>query len=512
MEEEKSELEAAHEMLRALVQSSPLAIIAINLEAQITMWNPAAERFFGWRQSEVLLKAIPIIPNVRADEFNVLFEQSQKGGSIASFRTQRKRKDGTLLDVSLSTATLHNQDGAITGMMGIYVDITEQRALEEQLKQSQKIEAIGRLAGGVAHDFNNLLTAIIGYSDLALNHLEDKDQLRKKIEEIKKTANRATSMTRQLLAYSRKQLIVPRVLDLNTIIQEMQKMFRQLIGEDIEVVTQLDETIGRVEADESQIQQVILNLIINARDAMMEGGTLRISTQNIYLDEAYANRFLDVQSGDHVCLSVADTGCGIEPKIQSQIFEPFFTTKEPGKGTGLGLSTVYGIVKQSNGHIVVESKVGEGTCFKVFLPHVDKKLEASSVSASSSSTLPHGTETILVVDDDESIRSLVSEVLRECGYKVLTANHGGEAVAICDTYKKSIDLLLSDVVMPHMSGRTLAENLSLYHPSIKMLFMSGYTDDVLVRHIVIDATPLFLQKPFTAEELAFKVREVLDQK
>jgi two-component system cell cycle sensor histidine kinase/response regulator CckA len=390
---------------------------------------------------------------------------------------------------------------------GTLLDITERKNLEEQLRQAQRIEAVGRLAGGVAHDFNNLLTAILGYSDIVLEQLPSGDRLRHYVGEIKKAGERAASLTRQLLAFSRQQVLAPLVLDLNAVVADMEKMLRRLIGEDIELVTVLGHDLARVKADPSQLEQVIMNLAVNARDAMPEGGRLSLATANFLVDEAYAQRHVGLKPGPYVTLTVTDTGCGMDAETLSRIFEPFFTTKEKGKGTGLGLSTVYGVVKQSGGYIEVESEPGRGTAFRVYLPQVEESLtnvkEREPAAAPSS-----GAETILLVEDEESVRTLVESVLRSKGYKVIPAARGDEALALSEQYAQPIALMLVDMVMPRMSGRELARRLAPLHPETKVLFMSGYAGSSASDGL--DADTHFIQKPFTSEALARKVRETLD--
>jgi PAS domain S-box-containing protein len=384
----------------------------------------------------------------------------------------------------------------------------EQEQLE-QLRQSQKMEAVGQLAGGVAHDFNNLLTAISGYSDLGLRRLGDADPLRKNLEEIKKASTRATSLTRQLLAFSRKQMLQAKVLDLNAIVGDLDKMLRRLIGEDIDLVTSLDPISCQVKADPGQIEQVVLNLAVNARDAMPRGGKLTIETGHVYLDEAYARAHVAVQSGPYIMLAVSDTGAGMDPDVKKRVFEPFFTTKEVGKGTGLGLSTVYGIVKQSGGNIWVYSEPDQGSTFKIYLPLVHEKPEGSELKPNVE--MPHGQETILLVEDEEMVRNLSREILEMNGYRVLTAANGEEACRTCEVFNGEIHLMVTDVVMPQMSGRELAESVAKKRPSTLVLYMSGYTDDAIVRHGVLDDGMPFLQKPFTPDSFARKVRELLEQ-
>jgi two-component system, cell cycle sensor histidine kinase and response regulator CckA len=379
---------------------------------------------------------------------------------------------------------------------------------EQQLRQAQKMEAVGRLAGGVAHDFNNLLTTILGHSEMALLKLGDNDPLRDGIQEVMRAADRAASLTRQLLAFSRKQVLEPRVLDLNAIVRDMEKLMRRLIGEDIDLVTRLERGLGSVKADPGQVEQVLMNLVVNARDAMPEGGMLVIETANVDLDEQYMWIHKEVTPGPHVLLSVTDSGTGMTPDIVSHIFEPFFTTKEHGKGTGLGLSTVYGIVKQSGGHIWVYSEPGRGTSFKIYLPLVAQSPEAMFIPAPE--MVSGGTETILLVEDEAPVRVLVRRILEEKGFTVCEAQHPEEAASIAGQDHRRIDLLITDVIMPRTSGDQLARRIHALRPEMKVLFMSGYTDEALGNHGVLEAGTSFLAKPFSAEALVRKVRKLLD--
>jgi PAS domain S-box-containing protein len=386
----------------------------------------------------------------------------------------------------------------------------EKAVLQDQLSQSQKVEAIGRLAGGIAHDFNNLLTVIKGYSQLSCIELKEGDTLKGNIDEIQKAAERAASLTRQLLAFSRRQVMEMKVVDLNTLLRDLEKMLRRVIGEDIEMVIQPAGDLGEVRADVGQIEQVIMNLIVNAKDAMPSGGKLTIETANVELDESYARSHLDVKPGPYVMFSVSDTGMGMTPEVRDRIFEPFFTTKEKGKGTGLGLSTVYGIVKQSKGHIWVYSVQGRGTTFKIYLSRVDEPLEEIRKEVLKKE-LPRGNETILVVEDEEEVRKLAGKILERQGYRVLETFNGDDALVACERSRSPIHLMLADVVMPGMSGSELAKLLKPLYPEIKILYMSGYTDDAIVRHGVLKKGVNYIQKPFTMEGLARKVREVLDK-
>jgi signal transduction histidine kinase/ActR/RegA family two-component response regulator len=418
-----------------------------------------------------------------------------------------RRKDGRSITVRLSGSAFKNDRGE-TGFEMIAEDVSERRLLEEQLRQAQKMEAVGRLAGGVAHDFNNLLTVIKGYSELMLEELDNAHPLRTEVDEIKKAADRAASLTRQLLAFSRQQVLAPKVLDLNLIVQNMDKLLRRLLGEEVILTSVLAPTLGRVKADPGQVEQVIMNLAVNARDAMPKGGKLTIETSNVDLDENYTREHVAVKPGKYVMIAVSDTGMGMPEKVQARIFEPFFTTKEVGKGTGLGLSTVYGIVKQSGGYVWVYSEVGIGSTFKVYLPRVDAPLDAGSLTRQ---LITHpGNETVLLVEDEEGVRTLMRQVLQKHGYNVLEARDGGEALVVCERHQGKIDLLLTDVVLENMSGQDVAERLLRFRPDMKVLYVSGYADDAIVKHGVLTAGAAFLQKPFTTEALARKIRHVLE--
>lgn len=381
---------------------------------------------------------------------------------------------------------------------------------ERQLVQSQKLEAVGRLAGGISHDFNNLLTVILGYSDITKRNLQDGDPLRRNVDEIIKASERAASLTRQLLAFSRKQVMQPRVFDVNTVVSDLEKMLRRMIGEDIELRVGSESDLGNIKADPVQLEQVIMNLVVNARDAMPKGGKLSIETANVYLDESYSQDHVSVVPGDYVMLAISDTGCGMNEETRQHIFEPFFTTKEQGKGTGLGLSTVYGIVKQSGGNIWVYSEEGHGTTFKIYFPRVTAEAEEYRRTANAHE-VAGGSETILLVEDAEWVRTLARQVLETAGYRVLEAGNADTAIRLCDKINGDrIDLLLTDVVMPGMSGNDMSRIISAKHPGMPVLYMSGYTDDAIVQHGVLEAGINFLQKPFTPAALALKVREVLD--
>ncbi len=414
--------------------------------------------------------------------------------------------DGTIRRIS-SFGRIFYEGGAPLRAAGVSLDVTERMELEERHRQSQKMEAIGQLAGGIAHDFNNLLTAIHGYSEILTEALEVQSPLRTDVREIQRAADRATALTRQLLAFSRNQILEPRILDLRESIQSMESMLSRLIGEDIDVVVRLAPDAGHVKADPGQIEQVILNLALNARDAMPNGGTMIIELANAELDASYARRHAGVTPGQYVRLSVSDTGTGMDDATRARIFDPFFTTKAHGRGTGLGLSTVYGIVRQSGGNIWVYSEPGHGSSFKVYLPRVDEPADTPESDVTTASV--GGAETVLVVEDEHAVRELVRKVLERAGYRVLAAATPHEALAIVDQHPDGINLLMSDVVLPQMGGRALAEQITAKANGVRVLYMSGYTDDTILHHGVLDPGTPFLQKPFTARALTNKIREVL---
>jgi len=439
-------------------------------------------------------------------------------GECTTYRMEKRyrHRDGHWVFADLSATLLRDVRNAPSCFLASIVDITprkraeaERQKLEEQLRMAQKMEAIGSLAGGIAHDFNNLLSVILGYTEFAVEGTQEGDPRREALREVKKAGDRAVALTRQLLAFSRKQMLQPVPLNLNQIAAGVEKMLRRILGEDIDYVQILASDVGTICADPGQLEQMLMNLVVNARDAMPDGGKLTIETANVDLDEEYASRHVAVKPGRYVQLAITDTGHGMDVATQARIFEPFFTTKEKGKGTGLGLSTVYGIVKQSGGNIWVYSEPGQGTTFKIYLPHVPSAV-ATGPTAPPMAARAVGTETILVVEDEKAVRDLAQRVLRLAGYTVLTAASGGEALATYSVHPGQIHLVLTDVVMPQMGGKMLVERLLAVRPRIKVLYMSGYTDDAIVRHGTLDPGTHFIGKPFNAVELTRKVREVLD--
>lgn len=520
-EQKRAEEELRESQRRFRDTLTNLDMIAVMTDAAgtISFCNDYLLRLTGWSRDEAVGQNWfeMFIPENEKVNIKALLDDIPAGGFIIPhYENEIQTRSGERRLVRWTNTTLRNVDGSVSGVAALGDDITEfrqaQEALrksEEQLRQSQKMEAIGQLAGGIAHDFNNLLTAIIGYSQLTIRRMQTDDPLRHNIDEIERAGEQAASLTRQLLAFSRKQLLQPKVLKLNEVLSETQKMLSRLLGEDIEVCTALDPATGSIKADPGQIEQVIMNLAVNARDAMPAGGRLTIETRNEYLGEDYSGGIFTVTPGDYVMLSVTDNGSGMDRETQSHIFEPFFTTKDIGKGTGLGLSTVYGIVKQSGGYIWVSSALDEGTNFTIHLPRVDQAADEYRLGVELEEQL-RGTETILLVEDDEIVRALVLEVLESRGYKVLEAANGHAAIDLCGTYDGGIELLLTDVIMPGMSGRELRTRLADICPDMKVLFMSGYTDDAIVRHRIHESDMPFLQKPFPPNALAKKVREILD--
>jgi two-component system cell cycle sensor histidine kinase/response regulator CckA len=506
----EKEMRRSEERFRRLFDSNTIGIAIADLAGGILETNAAYLNMLGYTREELLAGEFrwdTLTPPEHRARDQIAVQQLQATGVAQPWEKELLRKDGSRVPVLIGVAMLEASEASCIAYI---VDLSALKRLEDQFRQAQKMEAVGQLAGGIAHDFNNLLTAILGYSDLLLTEVGEGSALEESIGEIRKAGERAASLTRQLLAFSRRQVLEPKVLDVNALVENLEKMLRRLIGEDVELVTDLAPHIGRVQADAGQIEQVIMNLVVNARDAMPKGGTLRIETRNAELDEGYSGEHGVVgPAGSYVMFAVSDTGAGMSAETKAHLFEPFFTTKGLGKGTGLGLATVYGIVKQSGGYVWVYSEIGHGTVFKVYLP----RLEAAETDVPSPAQprAEGGSETLLLVEDDPSVRNLTRRILERLGYSVIEANASGQALDAVRRHKGKIHLLLTDVVMPEMGGAELASQISRLHPDTKVLFMSGYTDDAVIRNGLIAHGGHFLQKPFTPDALARKVRELLDQ-
>jgi two-component system cell cycle sensor histidine kinase/response regulator CckA len=512
-------LRASEQRHRMLFDSNPLPLWVFDQETLAFLAvNQAAIEHYGYTREDFLamtIKDIRPTEDLEAlrDALVAPGETDQLGPTMwGEFR--HRRKDGTVIMAQVTTHPVIFSGRPAELVLAL--DVTDRKRVEEelrkseeQLRHSQKLEAVGQLAGGVAHDFNNVLTAVKSYSEFLLEDMDTEDPRRADVVEIELAANRAAGLTRQLLAFGRKQLLEPQVLDLNAVVLDMEKMLRRLIGEDIDIRIVTAPDLGRVEADPGQVEQVVMNLAVNARDAMPGGGTLTIETGNVDLDERYADAHVAVEPGSYVVLTVTDDGCGIDRETQARIFEPFFTTKERGKGTGLGLSTVYGIVKQSGGYVWVYSDVGQGTTFRIYLPRVEGTAVTPERSAPGE-RVTSGSETVLVAEDEDMVRAVVARVLTQQGYTVLEARDGEEALCICREHVGPIHLILTDVIMPRVSGAQLAQESGVLRPEAKVLLMSGYTDGELERRGVVAERVAFLQKPFTPTALAQKVREVLE--
>jgi two-component system cell cycle sensor histidine kinase/response regulator CckA len=506
---ERTRAEAENARLVTAIEQSGEGVMITNTTGDIEYVNPAFTRITGYALEEVLGRNPRILKSGKQDPtlYQRLWATILKG-EIWHGELVNRRKDGKLYTEEMNIAPVRDSRGDITHFIATKHDVTERKHLEDQLRQAQKMEAVGRLAGGVAHDFNNLLTVINGYSDMLLDRVTGSDPTRGPVEEIRRAGDRAASLTRQLLAFSRQQVLEPKVLDLNELVADGEEMLRRLIGEDIDLAVVRASRLGRVKADPGQIFQILMNLAVNARDAMPQGGKLTIETSDVEFDEARAQRH-PIAPGRYVMLAVSDTGVGMDADTQARMFEPFFTTKEKGKGTGLGLAMVYGTVKQSGGFIWVYSEPGRGTTLKIHLPRVEEVHELVRTSQPQRHSSA-GTETVLLLEDEEAVRTLASVILQSSGYKVLESRSPEDALRIGEQCKEPIDLLLTDMVMPRMSGRQVAEHLASLRPALRVIFMSGYTDNALVHDGALEARSAFLQKPFTPLALARKVREVLD--
>ncbi|MGA8430510.1 MAG: PAS domain S-box protein [Candidatus Sulfotelmatobacter sp.] len=504
-----AELHSAHseERYRSLVQSSAYGIYRSSLEGKFLDVNPALIAMLGYESAEELLRLDPQDVFVNGDEQARLIEEFRRSGSVNAIEVRWKRKNGTTITVAVS-GKASGGVGAADVMESIAEDVTGRRALEEQFRQAQKMEAVGRLAGGVAHDFNNLLMVISGYAEVILESMDAGNPLHTKARAIQQASDRATALTRQLLAFSRKQLLELKVVDVNAIIEDMERLLRPLIGENIALLTDLADDDIHTRADAGQLEQVLMNLVVNSKDAMPGGGRVTIKTQVITLDDSRHGDKAFIRPGEYVMISVSDDGIGMDKETQSRIFEPFFTTKENGKGTGLGLSTVYGIVKQSAGYVMVESEPACGTTFIIYLPRVAEAVESRS-AAPLGQAPEGGSETVLLVEDEESVRQLVRETLQGKGYQVLEAGNGESGLVAAARYEGTIDLVISDVVMPGMGGRELVQRLLESRPTMKVLYLSGYTEDAVASGDAGESDKTFLQKPFTLQNLSRTVREVL---
>lgn len=509
-------LRESEENLSITLNSIGDAVIATDVRGQITRMNPVAEELTGWPSAEAMGRD-------HTDVFRLIHAETRepadspvtnalRSGSVVELAadTSLVTKDGTERRIADSAAPIRDRTGEVVGGVLVFRDVSEQYRLEERLRQALKMESIGRLAGGVAHDFNNLLSPIIGYADMVLEQLHKEDPLYSNIQVIRDAGQSAAKLTEQLLAFSRKQVLQVRVLNLTEVVIGLQRMLPRLIGEHIELENSLAPSLGCVKADRSQIQQILLNLAANARDAMPDGGKLVIKTENVVLDEAYARMHEGARPGPYVLLAISDTGQGMDARTLNHIFEPFFTTKARGKGVGLGLATVYGIVKQHEGYIWVESRPGQGTTFQIYLPRLEgeaKDEEEQPLPGEAAG----GTETIMVVEDDKLVRKLACDILESSGYTVIEAHSPEEALRISERHKGHIDLLLTDVIMPQLSGRQLHEMLAPLRPDMKVLYMSGYPDDLIAHHGVLHSGINFLQKPFSYDLLSRRIRETLDK-
>lgn len=497
--------------LRLALESASMGAWDLNTASGQMHWSENNESVLGMPTKDLpesSEKFFAMIHEDDRDQVRQSVRHAIETGTRYEAEFRIARPDGSVRWISSIGRAFTDELGLVVRLTGVNMDITERRALKEQFRQSQKMEAVGRLAGGIAHDFNNLVMAIQGYSSLLLADLGANPVQREEVEQIQKAAERAASLTRQLLAFSRKQVLQPKVLDLNTVVSDLNKMLRRLIGEDIDLENKLAARLGRIKADPGQLEQVIVNLAINARDAMPNGGKLTLETANVELDEPTDPQIAGLKPGEYVTLAISDTGCGMDAEVKAHLFEPFFTTKDEGKGTGLGLSTAYGIIKQSGGDITVSSEVGHGTTFKIYLPRVDERRRADR--ARLRPEMPRGSETILLAENEEPVRTLLSRVLQSHGYTVLEAANGVVALAVAAAHPEPIHLLLTDVVMPQMGGRELAEQLQPLRPGLKILYHSGYTDSAVIHQAILEPGGAFLQKPFSSEALLFKIRELLD--
>jgi len=504
-------LQESEKLVMALLESASQAIMSVDRNGRIVLANPKTEEMFGYSRQELLGARIEILlpeskRRAHGRDREEFFTRPRVRPMGIGMDLSGRRKNGTEFPVEISLSYVETTEGLFA--IAFVNDISQRKQLEDRLLQAQKMEAVGRLAGGVAHDFNNMLTVIAGYNRMILDDLSPLDPLRGCAEEVLKAADRAAALTRQLLAFSRRQVMQPCVMNVNATVVHTEKMLRRLIGEDVELVLSLPPDIGNIKADPNHIEQAIVNLALNARDAMPKGGRITVETANVHLDENYARTHMGVKPGDFVMVAVSDTGHGMDAETRRRLFEPFFTTKEKGKGTGLGLASVYGVVKQLGGDIWAYSEPGQGTTFKLYFPRIAETASLPPASPAEADRAP-STETILVVEDEEAVRDLTVKILRKLGHTVLAASGGAEAIEIAKSYSGPIALLLTDVVMPNMSGRQVADHLLKLRPELKVLYLSGYTDNTVVHHGVLEDGVEFLPKPFSREALARKIRDVL---
>jgi PAS domain S-box-containing protein len=502
-------LRESEALQRAMIACSPLALYAIDMQGRVLTWNESARRIFGWTAEEVVGKPLPIVPEDKQQEFSALRRRVRDGESFTGVELVRQRRDGSMIEVSLAVAPLLDASGQTIGIFAAMEDITERKKLEQQLAQSQKMEAIGRLAGGLAHDFNNMLQTILGYSEMLQLELDEDSSAREHVEQVRKAGMRSAELTRQMLGFARRQTIAPRELDLNDTVPEMLKMLGRLVEEQIDILWRPCRGGCPVLIDPSQIDQLLANLVVNARDAISGVGKITIETSHVAFDEEYCSHHPGFQPGDFEMLAVSDDGEGMDRQTLDRAFEPFFTTKRKDEGTGLGLATVYGIVKQNGGFINIYSEPGEGTTVRIYLPRQEQP-ERTAPRPEPGQHAPTGTETVLLVEDEPALLELSKRSLERLGYQVLAAGNPEEAISIMEHQGDGVDLLMTDVVMPQMNGRDLWTRLSeRWHP-LPCLFMSGYTDNVIVHHGVLDEGAHFLQKPFSQADLARRVREALN--
>jgi PAS domain S-box-containing protein len=507
----REKLRESEELFQLITENAGDLIAVVDPHGKRIYNSPSYQTLLGYTPEE--LKGTSPFEQIHPDDHQLVeaaLEQARRDGTCGRIVYRMRHKDGSWRYLESTRTVIRNEGGEAVKIVSINRDITERRLLEEQFMQSQKMEAVGRLSGGIAHDFNNLLGVIIGYAEFLQEQLPPGHPLRGSADEISKAGKRAASLTRQLLAFSRQQVLDPKVLDLNAIVSDIDQLLRRVIGEDIQLDVHLDAHLGRVKADHSQIEQVLVNLAVNARDAMPNGGKLLIQTRNVQMDASLLQNRYPNLPGPYICLIVADTGVGMDPATKARAFEPFFTTKEKGKGTGLGLSTVYGIVKQSGGHIHIESSPGEGTTFRIYLPQTQETPDVKTPEREFTA-LRAGEETILIAEDEASLRTLSCGILRSCGYNVLEAQDGDEALEISRHYEGSIDLLLTDIVMPGLGGKALALELAKERPQMAVVYMSGYTGDTYKEHWPVESAS-FLMKPFTRFELCQKIAEALEHR